>query len=151
MTPTKLALAGTAMFALLLAFAFQRTPAPLVLPTEQSIMAKNARTLALAQMPFETPSWVPDEATKKKALMRAYHMNGGSMVGDHMIDVSKQEGIVADPDTVNELDEQAQKTAQVQEDKPVRRHGPHAVENTCTKKGLQKVEYGGHWRCRKKK
>lgn len=80
----KLALAGAAAAALSAAFIFQRTPAPLVLPTEQSIMAKNARTLALAQMPFETPSWVPDEATKIKALKRAYEITGTMNAYDGM-------------------------------------------------------------------
>lgn len=29
--------------------------------------------------PFETPSWVPDEATKQRALRRAYELNSNSI------------------------------------------------------------------------
>lgn len=29
--------------------------------------------------PFETPSWVPNEETKKRALLRGYELNGNSM------------------------------------------------------------------------
>jgi hypothetical protein len=172
MTPTKLALAGAAAAALSAAFIFQRTLAPLVLPTEQSIMAKNARTLALAQMPFETPSWVPDEATKIKALKRAYQLNGNSMVGDHMIDVSKEdltehvtadqpahaEAEIVDPKSRNALDAQADEP----KDWDARRrfmnrtfretrlrYSEAKPKDVCAKHGMHKVVYRGSWRCRK--
>jgi hypothetical protein len=38
--------------------------------------------------PFDTVEWVPDEAMKKRALLRAYLLNGNSMVGRAAIDVS---------------------------------------------------------------
>ena len=40
--------------------------------------------------PFETPSWVPDEATKIRALKRAYELNGNSMVGMGSIDLTEE-------------------------------------------------------------
>lgn len=44
-------------------------------------------TFPIFVKPFDTPNWVPDEETKKRALKRAYELNGNSMVGP-MIDVS---------------------------------------------------------------
>jgi hypothetical protein len=39
---------------------------------------------------------IPDEAAKVRALKRAYHLNGGSMVGSRMIDLTKDQ-TAADP------------------------------------------------------
>jgi len=175
MTPTKIVLAGAAMVSLLIMFAFQRTPAPLVLPTEATIKAKNIQTWAILQPPFDTPSWVPDEVTKKKALMRAYELNGNSMVGEHMIDVSKEdltEHVTADqpvhaatevagPNERNTLDAQAG-------DKPdwegrrrfmnrtfratrhqLAHHNEDKPKDVCTRHGMHRVQYLKTWRCRK--
>lgn len=168
LAPLKFALAGAALAALSLAFVFQRTPAPLVLPTEQAILAKNVQAIVLAQMPFDAPDWVPDEVTKKKALMRAYELNGDSMAGERMIDVSKEDltervtaDQPADPNERNALDAQA-------EDRPdwdarrrfmnrtfratrrqLARHDEAKPKNVCERHGLHKVVYGDKWRCRK--
>ena len=40
---------------------------------------------------FDHAPLIPDEATKKAALLRAYHMNGDSMVRWGSIDLSQQE------------------------------------------------------------
>ena len=158
MTPTKIALAGAAMTVLLIMFATRPAPAP-DLPLDPAVRAIPTETLA--QMPFEHPSWEPDEATKKKALMRAYHMNGGSMVGDHMIDVSQPESIVADPGVVNELDDQADKsdwearrrfmnrTFRATHDQLAHHDKTKKDDDVCKRHGLHKVVYGDKWRCRK--
>jgi hypothetical protein len=168
MTPTKIALAGAAMTVLLIMFATRPDPTP---PVELVVLEKIKGTSPdvpraiptepILQPAFDTPSWVPDEATKKKALLRAYHMNGGSMVGDHMIDVSQPEGIVADPGVVNELDEQADnpnwearrrfmnRTFRATHDQLAHHDKTKSETDICKKHGLHKVVYGDKWRCRK--
>ena len=156
-SPIKIALAGTAMFALLIMFATRPDPTP---PAE--LVVRAIPTEPILQPAFDTPSWVPDEATKKKALMRAYHMNGGSMVGDHMIDVSQQEGIVTadapahaevevvDPNERNALDAQAEEPAKGHGRQKLAHRSEAKLEtDVCQRHGLHKVVYGDKWRCRK--
>jgi hypothetical protein len=158
MTPLKIALAGTAMFVLLIMFATRPAPAPEP-PAEPVVRA--IPTEPILQPVFDTPSWVPDEATKRKALMRAYHMNGGSMVGDHMIDVSQQEGIVTadapahaevdvvDPNERNALDAQAEEPTKGRSRVKLAHRSEAKPEDTCAKHGMYRVEYRKTWRCRK--
>lgn len=161
MTIPKIALAGAAALALSAAFIFQRTPAPLVLPTEQAIIEKNTRTIAMAQLPFETPSWVPDEATKKKALLRAYELNGNKMCCGS-IDVSKEDltesvtadgpahaaAEIVDPNERNALDAETDNIERLQQ-KWLHLRGDRKETDVCKRHGLHKVEYSGKWRCRK--
>lgn len=71
MTTTKIVLATSAVIALLATFAITRIPGP-----APPVLDRSTPTIALEQLPFDTPSWVPDEATKKKALMLAYDITG---------------------------------------------------------------------------
>ena len=55
-----------------------------MMKTMISLLALVAATAALAQK-------IPDEATKKKALLRAYHLNGDKMAGWGSIDLSNDD------------------------------------------------------------
>jgi hypothetical protein len=106
MTSTKIVLASAAMVSLLIMFATQselvapersvdrnatvapdrgvdRNDAPDWVPNEatktSASTVKSVPTVALVQMPFDVPNWVPNEITKKKALLRAYELNGHKM------------------------------------------------------------------------
>ena len=119
--------------------------------------------------PFDTPSWVPDEATKKRALMRAYELNGNSMVG-HMIDVSDDQ-VVHDGMLKFKTDgkdwDVTKKQVKTQSIivKPVDFPPPHekntldaiadltdpepAKADICKRHHMRKVTTGNSWRCRK--
>jgi hypothetical protein len=108
---------------------------------------------ALAQQPIE-----PTEEQKIDTLKQAYHINGDSMVGDHMIDLTAPRVIqtvpempVADPANKNELDEQADKTNRLQQ-KWVQLRGDRKLpKNICEEHDMHKViAHGGKaWRCKR--
>ena len=75
---------------------------------------------------------ITDQA-KRDALMRAYHMNGDSMVGWGSIDLDiiKTAPVVA-ADEKNSIDAMA-------DPKP----------NTCERHGMKKIQFRKRWRCRR--
>jgi hypothetical protein len=106
------------------------------------IPSKSIPTQRIIQPPFDTPSWVPDEETKKRALRRAYELNGDKMVGG-MIDVSDDPMVtgVAPAEEKNPLDAIADMTNPL----------PAPAADICKRHGMRKVtsEDGRSWRCRK--
>lgn len=109
---------------------------------------------ALAQQPIE-----PTEEQKIDALKRAYHINGDSMVGDHMIDLTAPRLIqtvpempVADPASKNKLDEQADLNAKDVEKFISRQNEKRAAfAEVCQQHGMRKVitTGGRSWRCKR--
>jgi hypothetical protein len=124
-------------------------------------------------MPFETPTWVPDEATKKKSLKRAYEITGTMNAWDGMgtyfsvhdqssIDLSREDftdRVTADtPATVEVADPNSRNALDAQADEPAKGYGrqklAHQSEaktetDICTRHGMHKVVYRDRWRCRK--
>ena len=99
---------------------------------------------ASAQQPIE-----PTEEQKIDALKRAYHINGDSMVGDHMIDLTAPRVIqtvpempVADPVNKNALDA----LADVNLTPP-----PRSMDDICARHHLHRVmiQGGKAWRCKR--
>lgn len=161
MTPTKIALAGAAMTVLLIMFATRPAPAP-DLPLDPVVRAIPTETLA--QMPFDHPSWEPNEDTKTWALKRGYELNGNRMCCgsiDVSQEVAERNAGVVSPDEKNALDDEAGNA----EDHEARRRFMHRVfkatrdqlakaevkqdADICKRHGLHKVVYGDKWRCRK--
>jgi hypothetical protein len=107
----------------------------------------------------------PSEAVKKAALMRAYHLNGDSMVGSRMIDMSGVD--VTDPNVEcfmveGEVTRQTSFDCRqkIQAPKPkaevpkTKLAAAAEVElappmDICRRHGLRKVVQGKSWRCRK--
>lgn len=60
----------------------QADPLPAMRVAENSVVIRPVYKFeAFEPLPpkFDTPSWVPDEATKKRALQRGYELNGNKM------------------------------------------------------------------------
>jgi hypothetical protein len=167
MTITKVVLAGSAMSVLLLMFATRPDPLPPAEKDQDRI--KSAHTIVLAQMPFDTPSWVPSEATKRKALLKAYELNGNSMCCGS-IDVSKEdltERVAPDAPAHAAAEPVADEAADKQPDWDARRKFMNRTfratrqqlanvnretkteKDVCQRHGMHKVTYGDKWRCRK--
>jgi hypothetical protein len=92
----------------------------------------------------------PDEATKIKALKRAYELNGNSMVRWGSIDLSKENldppvvvrTIPITPPAPLILAPSKKKIVDVVIDAPKR-------NDICKRHGLRKITEGKSWRCRK--
>jgi hypothetical protein len=81
MTPARIVMGMSGMVALLAVAAIQHIEIPR--PPE-------------AAVPFDVPAFVPDEATRRRALRRAYELVGGITDAWGSVDVSK-EGSVTGP------------------------------------------------------
>lgn len=139
--------------------------APTVLPLPIQIadpdMPKLIRTVPLAQMPFDTPAFVPDEETKKRALKRAFELNDNKMccgfidlTDDPIVHpelVPKEKG---DEPTKPSFKERMLVPPPV-EPKREKLKLLHRIatkeRDVCTMHGMHKVEERGgkSWRCRK--
>src|SRR4051812_29131133 len=106
----------------------------------------------------------PSEEVKKAALMRAYHLNGDSMVGSRMIDMSGVD--VTDPnvecfmipgEVQTSFDcRQKMETPKPKAEAPKTKLAtaaevevPAPKPDICRRHGLRKVTEGKSWRCRK--
>ena len=108
----------------------------------------------------------PSEAVKKAALMRAYHLNGDSMVGSRMIDMSGVD--VTDPNIEcfmieGEVTKQTSfdcrqkvETPKPKAEAPKTKLAtaaevevPAPKPDICRRHGLRKVTEGKSWRCRR--
>jgi hypothetical protein len=108
----------------------------------------------------------PSEEVKKAALMRAYHLNGDSMVGSRMIDMSGVD--VTDPNIEcfmieGEVTKQTSFDCRQKIEAPKPKaealrpklaaaaevEVPAPKPDICRRHGLRKVTEGKSWRCRK--
>ena len=111
----------------------------------------------------------PSEDVKRAALMRAYHLNGDSMVGSRMIDMSgvdvtnpNVECFMLDGEVTKQTSfdcreriETPKPKAEVPKPKLAAAAAAAEVEvptskpDVCRRHGLRKVTRGNSWRCRK--
>ena len=99
-----------------------------------------------AAPPFDTPSWVPDEETKKQALKRAYDISQDREFKERILVPPP-----VDPNVHNELDEKADKPVKNKRQKLI--HKTEVVEKAevdiCKIHKMHRVPiHGGKsWRC----
>ena len=80
MTPARIVLSLSGMVALLFVLASIEIPPS---PEQQAVA-----------LPFAIPDWVPDEATKRRALRRAYELVRGITDAWGAVDVSKEGSVI---------------------------------------------------------
>ena len=93
---------------------------------------------------------IPTEAEKIEALKLAYKLNGNSMVGSQMIDLSGPDLPKADKALPQKLEDMTPAEDAIWP-KLERRVREAQVSDTCTRHGMRKVitEGGRSWRCRR--
>jgi hypothetical protein len=106
----------------------------------------------------------PSEDVKRAALMRAYHLNGDSMVGSRMIDMSgvdvtnpNVECFMLDGEVTKQTSFDCRERIETPKPKaevPKPKLAAADVElapatDICRRHGLRKVTRGNTWRCRK--
>ncbi len=95
---------------------------------------------------------IPTEAEKIEALKLAYKLNGNSMVGSQMIDLSKPD--IPKADKILPVQPQKLEDTAPEEDAvwpKLKRVREAQVSDICTRHGMRKVttEGGRSWRCRR--
>jgi hypothetical protein len=128
-------------------------------PASGKCWRRASAIIALALLAAPAYAQEPSEEVKKAALMRAYHLNGDSMVGSRMIDMSGVD--VTDPnvecflipgDVTRETSFDCRKKGEppvvaAAAEAPAPK--PDTKPDTCRQHGLRKVTEGKSWRCRK--
>ena len=111
--------------------------------------------IALALLATPAHAGEPTEETKKAALMRAYHLNGDSMVGWGSIDLSKVNVTDTKVECFTIVGEVTGK-AFFECRQPVEAaavvasaEAPAPKPDICKRHGLRKVVRGDSWRCRR--
>jgi hypothetical protein len=115
-----------------------------------------ALTLLLAATAATAQQYIPSEEEKVAALKEAYRLNGNSMVGDRMIDLTAPRVVKTDrimpearAEDKNELDEAADNVDRLQQ-KWLRLHGDRLAEaDVCARHHMHKVVRGTSWRCKR--
>ena len=136
---------------------------------------KQPLILAFLLLAIPAHAQEPSEAMKKAALMRAYELNGNSMVRWGTIDLSAAVSASAEDAPVRCYEQRGDATGQayfecpepiktiriIPTDKPAPKplpapakrlaetESPPAQSNVCSRHGLRKVVHGRSWNCRR--
>jgi hypothetical protein len=126
------------------------------------------RTAFIVLALLATPAYAqaPSEEVKKAALMRAYHLNGDSMVGSKMFDMSgvdvtnpNVECFMVEGDVTKQTSFDCRERIETPKPKAealrpklataAEVEVPASKPDICRRHGLRKVTEGKSWRCRK--